>query len=151
VRGAVLPQQSCRFNSVHVARRRTVLKKLLVATITAFLALTASNAVIAQEQGQPKEKFLVNFAAAMVLTFKCKSWKINASQVELLMGLLRMTTKDISPGGSDWLVFRRSMLQAKSDTKDLDAKAMCDAAEGMFGPKGTFAPNLMVPTTPQRQ
>ena len=125
------------------------MKKLLVVATTALLGLTASNAVIAQEQGQTKEKFLVNFAGAMVLTFKCKSWKINTSQAELMMGLLHMTTKDISPDGPDRLVFRRSMLQAKSATKDLDAKATCDAAEGMFGPKGTFAPNLMVPAEPQ--
>ena len=127
------------------------MKKLLVVTTTAFLGLTAGNAVIAQEQGQTREKFLVNFAGAMVLTFKCKSWKINTSQVELMMELLHMTTKDISPDGPDWLVFQRSMRQARSETKDLDAKATCDAAEGMFGPKGTFAPNLMIPSEPQRQ
>jgi hypothetical protein len=128
------------------------LKKLPVATTTAFiLGLAASNALIAQEQGQSKEKFLVNFAGAMVVSFKCKSWKINTSQVELMMAALHMTTKDISPGGSDWLVFQRSMLQAKSDTKDLDSDAMCNAAEGMFGPKGTFAPNLMIPAAAQRQ
>jgi hypothetical protein len=132
--------------------KELILKKLPVAMTTAIiLGLTASNALIAQDQGQSREKFLVNFAGAMVVSFKCKLWKINTSQVELIMGSLHMTTKDISPGGSNWLVFQRSMLQAKSDTKDLDANAMCNAAEGMFGPKGTFAPNLMIPAETQRQ
>jgi hypothetical protein len=47
------------------------------------------------------------------------------------MGYLHLTTKDISPGGSDFPVFQQSMLRAKDNTKDFDANAMCNAAEGM--------------------
>ncbi len=121
------------------------MKNLLVATATAFMfSLTASYAIVAPEQETPKRKFLGNFAGAMVASFKCKSWKINTPEVELLMGYLHITTKDISPEGPDWPVFQRDMLRAENDTKDFDANAVCSAAEGMFGPKGTVAPNLMI-------
>jgi hypothetical protein len=128
------------------------LKKLLVGTTTALiLALTASDTVVAQEQGTIKGKFLVSFAGAMVASRKCKSWKINESQLGLLMGYLHITTKDISPGGSEWPVFEANLLKAKTDTEALDANAMCQAAEGMFGAKGTVSPNLMIPTDAKPQ
>ena len=128
------------------------MKNLRVATTTAFtLSLTASFAIVAQEQETPKSKFLGNFAGAMVASFKCKSWKINTPEVGLLMGYLHITTKDISPDGPDWPVFQQNMLRAENDTKDLDANAMCSAAEGMFGPKGTVAPNLMIPAASEHQ
>jgi hypothetical protein len=91
------------------------LKNLLVATTTAFtLSLTASYAIVAQEQETPKSKFLGNFAGAMVVSFKCKSWKINTPEVELLMGYLHITTKDISPDGPDWPVFQQNMVRAET-------------------------------------
>jgi hypothetical protein len=62
-------------HSVHAAVKEVALKNLLVATTTAFtLSLTASYAIVAQEQETPKSKFLGNFAGAMVVSFKCKSW-----------------------------------------------------------------------------
>jgi hypothetical protein len=106
---------------------------------------------MAQEQEQLKTKFLTNFAGAMVASRKCKSWKINETQLGLLMGYLHITTKDISPGGSEWAAFEENLLKAKTDTEAFDANSMCQAAEGMFGPKGTAAPGLMTPaeTKPQ--
>jgi hypothetical protein len=128
------------------------LKKLLVGTTTALLlGLTASNAIVAQEQETLKGKFLRNFAGAMVASRKCKSWKISEPQLGLLMGYLHITTKDISPGGSEWPVFQENLLKAKTDTEALDANAMCQAAEGMFGPKGTAAPDLMIPADSKPQ
>jgi hypothetical protein len=129
------------------------LKKLLVGTTTALiLGLTAGNAVVAQEQETLlKGKFLGNFAGAMIASRKCKSWKINEPQLGLLMGYLHITTKDISPGGSEWPVFQENLLKAKTDTEALDANAMCQAAEGLFGPKGTAAPDLMIPADAKPQ
>jgi hypothetical protein len=128
------------------------LKKPLVATTSALIiGLAISSAGIAEDQEPLKSKFLRNFAGAMVASHKCKSWKINEPQLGLLMGFLHMTTKDIGPGGADWAVFERNLLKAKTDTEALDANAMCQAAEGMFGPKGTVAPNLMAPAQPQPQ
>ncbi|HXD13504.1 MAG TPA: hypothetical protein VNU65_04940 [Xanthobacteraceae bacterium] len=128
------------------------LKKRLVGTTTALiLGLTASNAVVAEEQEALKGKFLGNFAGAMVASRKCKSWKINEPELGLLMGYLHITTKDISPGGSEWPVFQENLLKAKTDTEAFDANTMCQAAEGMFGPKGTAAPNLMIPADAKPQ
>ena len=87
----------------------------------------------------------------MVASRKCKSWKINEPELGLLMGYLHITTKDISPGGSEWPVFQENLLKAKTDTEAFDANAMCQAAEGMFGPKGTAAPNLMIPADAKPQ
>jgi hypothetical protein len=128
------------------------LKQLLVGTTTALIiGLTASKAVVAQEQEMLKSKFLANFAGAMVASRKCKSWKINEPELAVLMGYLHITTKDISPGGSEWPVFQESLLKAKTDTEALDANVMCQAAEGLFGPKGTAAPNLMIPADSKPQ
>jgi hypothetical protein len=128
------------------------LKQLLVGITTALIVgLTASKAVVAQEQEMLKSKFLVNFAGAMVASRKCKSWKINEPELGVLMGYLHITTKDISPGGSEWPVFQESLLKAKTDTEALDANVMCQAAEGLFGPKGTAAPNLMIPADSKPQ
>ena len=129
----------------------TLKKRLVGTTMALILGLTASNAVVAEEQEALKGKFLGNFAGAMVASRKCKSWKINEPELGLLMGYLHITTKDISPGGSEWPVFQENLLKAKTDTEAFDANAMCQAAEGMFGPKGTAAPNLMIPADAKPQ
>jgi hypothetical protein len=129
----------------------TLKKRLVGTTMALILGLTASNAVVAEEQEALKGKFLGNFAGAMVASRKCKSWKINEPELGLLMGYLHITTKDISPGGSEWPVFQENLFKAKTDTEAFDANAMCQAAEGMFGPKGTAAPNLMIPADAKPQ
>ena len=156
---AIFPGYSpfCRYQRVgfyliYAAMMEDTLKQLLVGTTTALIiGLTASNAVVAQEREMLKSKFLANFAGAMVASRTCKSWKMNEPELGLLMGYLHITTKDISPGGSDWPVFQASLLKAKTDSEALDANAMCQAAEGLFGPKGTAAPNLMIPADSKPQ
>jgi hypothetical protein len=48
-------------------------------------------------------------------------------------------------------VVQDNLQKAKPDPEAFDANAMCQAAEGMFGPKGTAAPNLMIPADAKPQ
>ncbi len=121
---------------------RAARSKVSVFTLFAVFAFMTMSHARAQDL---KSKFLDNFANAIVVSAKCKAWKVNPKMVMPVMAFFKITTADISPGGADWTLFQQNIQSAQENINGLDGDAICDAAKGMFGPNGIVAPNFMIP------
>jgi len=81
-----------------------------------------------------------------VVAGKCKAWKINVATSKGVMEFFRIRPADIMPGGADWEVFQKDVLEAQDNISSLDGADVCEAAKMMFGPGGQVSPDLLIPS-----
>lgn len=94
---------------------RAARSKVSVFTLFAVFAFMTMSYARAQDL---KSKFLDNFANAIVVSAKCKAWKVNPKMVMPVMAFFKITTADISPGGADWTFFSKTSRVRKKTSMD---------------------------------
>jgi hypothetical protein len=99
------------------------------------IAVALSGAVHAEGL---KERLLANMGSAIFLQGRCPTWEIDPPSVAEMLNFLKITNKDIEPGGRYWAIIENKILEGQKYAPNLNAEAACRAAKLWFGPDGTW-------------
>src|ERR1700687_3079709 len=108
--------------------------------IAALALLMTSGAAHAADPTSTKERYIENAAGAIALAAECPAWQVDATTMSEMLNFLHIPIADISPDGKYWPVIDKY----NEITRALTEQEACRAAEGLYGPNGTVAPNMMI-------
>jgi hypothetical protein len=77
---------------------------------------------------------------AIALAGECPGWVVDPVATTQLMNFMHITIADISPDGKYWPTIDKY----NEITRKLTEEEACRAAEGIYGPNGRVAKNMMI-------